>query len=456
MRIHWHRDDLRVHDNPAYSVDETVQPVFVFDPEVLRHASDVRVGFLLDSLEGLRTNLRDRGGDLLIRRGYPSEIIPEVAGDGDTVTWNQGYSPLARQRQQDVAEALQTSGVGYQSFDGGVIHGPTEIYSDAGDPYSVFSYYHRSWLDLEKPDPYGTAEASPRTPEETDVLPDVENLGFTEPEAEVPRGGSEEGLRVLDGFCSEDIYRYGDLRDRPDFEATSRLSPHLKFGTVGARRVWREVAAAFDSVETEVEQENVDEYRRQLCFREFYTQMLYHHPETTRESYRAEPDWRTASEEVERWRRGETGYPFVDAGMRQLLEEAWMHNRSRMVAASFLTRHLLVDWRVGLDWFRRKLVDHSPANDVAGWQWAASTGVDAQPYFRVFNPITQCRDHDPEAEYVRRYVPELRDVSTEDVHRMPEMTSEERSSVAPEYVEPVVEHEVGRERALEAFERIRD
>lgn len=459
MRLHWHRSDLRLHDNPAVAggdTDETLQPVFVFDPDVLEHASSVRARFLVDSLRDLGETYRDRGYSLRIMHDDPASALPEAADSDDTVTWNRGYTPLARRRQNEVSEALDAEDLSHEAFDGGVLHPPTEIYSQADEPYSTFSYYHDSWLDLPVEEPHPEPGYPPADADPGSTVPSVEELGFRQPTADVPSGGVSEGRRRLDEFCSHDIYRYADHRDQPAEDATSRLSPHLRFGTVGVREVLRAIAEAREEADGDDERAGVDEFRRQLCFREFYLQMLYHHPDTVRESHRPEPDWRDAEQEVERWRRGRTGYPFVDAGMRQLLEEAWMHNRVRMAAASFLTRHLLVDWRVGLDWFRRKLVDHDTANDVAGWQWTASTGVDRQPYFRIFNPTSQCRKHDPEAEYVREYVPELRDVSTEDVHRMPELDDAEREEVAPEYPAPVVDHSAARERALEAFEDARE
>ncbi len=459
MQVHWHRDDLRAEDNPALASgdgDEDVRPVFVFDPAVLSRASGVRVSFLLDCILDLRREYRRRGSDLTVRHGSPEDVLVEIVEAGDTVTWNRGYTPLARRRQRAVEEVLESHGADHDASDGVVLHAPTEIYSQAGDPYSVFSYYQDSWLVLEKPEPVRASEEMLLEGETDVAVPTIDELGIEEPEADHQSGGLQEGVRRLREFCDGDVYRYAEDRDRPAADSTSRLSPHLRFGTVGPRQVWSATVGAHEAADSEAGRDGVEEFRRQLCFREFYTQLLYHHPETVTESYRTEPRWRSALEEVERWKQGETGYPLVDAGMRQLLEEAWMHNRARMVAASFLTKHLLVDWRVGIDWFRQRLVDHGAANDVAGWQWAASTGVDAQPYFRVFNPIAQCREHDPDGEYVRSYVPELRDLSAEEIHRLPEMDVDERREAAPDYPSPVVDHSDGRERVLEAFEEARD
>ncbi|MFC6770871.1 cryptochrome/photolyase family protein, partial [Halorubrum pallidum] len=266
----------------------------------------------------------------------------------------------------------------------------------------------------------------------------------------------------LDAFLSEPVFAYEADRDYPARESTSRMSAFLKYGEIGVREVYDateralETAASDDRPESHAE--SVEEFQQQLAWREFYAQVLFHNPEVVTENYKAYEEaiaWRDDPEEIAAWKRGETGYPIVDAGMRQLRAEAFMHNRVRMIVASFLTKDLLADWRRGYDHFRETLADHDTANDNGGWQWAASTGTDAQPYFRIFNPMTQGERYDPDAEYIAEYVPELRGVDAELVHEWHELSPAQRADAAPEYPAPIVDHSERREKALAMYKRAR-
>ena len=458
MEILWHRRDLRVADNTALSHTSDSLPVFVLDPAVLHHASPPRVSFLLGALRSLRDNYRSLGGDLLLERGDPRQVLPRLADqhEADAVYWNRDYSPLAQERDGEVRDALEDAGVETRTFKDAVHHEPDEIFTNAGDPYSVYTYYHKKWKgrDKEPPRPKPDEVREPSG----DPVPSLGELGFGSPEAEVPEAGTEPARELLEQFLAEDVYEYDEARDYPARRCTSRLSPHLKYGTVGVREVWEKTEDAKDQAAGEDEVESVEEFQAQLAWREFYTQVLYHNPDVVTENYKEyenEIEWRGNEDEIRAWKRGETGYPIVDAGMRQLREEGFMHNRVRMIVASFLTKDLLVDWRVGYSWFRRKLVDHDTANDNGGWQWAASTGTDAQPYFRIFNPTTQGERYDEDAEYIKEYVPELRDVPAEKIHSWNELDHEERDELASNYPAPVVDHSERREEALAMFERAR-
>ena len=465
MQLLWHRRDLRLADNAALATateDGPVCPVFVFDDAVLEHAAPPRVAFMLDALASLRAAYRERGSDLLIARGRPETALPRIAADrdADRVVFGEAYSGLGRQRAEAVAEALSDAGVDHQAVTDGVHHRPGTITTNAGDPYQVFTYYWKTWRDREKDDPHPAPDPDDLAPDESagDPLPTLSDLGFDEPEAEIPPAGTEVARDLLTDFCEDAVYRYEDRRDYPADDATSRLSAHLKYGTVGVREVYAETEAAMAGADNEGAREAVEEFQSQLAWREFYTQVLRHNPEVVTENYKQydnEIAWREDPEALQAWKDGETGYPIVDAGMRQLRAEAWMHNRVRMIVASFLTKDLLIDWREGYDWFRRKLVDHDTANDNGGWQWAASTGTDAQPYFRIFNPMTQGERYDPDAEYVREYVPELRGVDPDLIHGWHEASLTERRSAAPEYPDPIVDHGERREAALAMFERAR-
>ncbi|GAB7095449.1 deoxyribodipyrimidine photo-lyase [Halolamina litorea] len=492
MSVFWHRRDLRVDDNrglAAAAEDGDAVPVFVFDDDVLAHGSDARVRFMLDALSDLRDAYREAGSELVIAHGDPAAVLPAVAGavDADTVYWNEDYTKLSRERDARVRLALERAGVDRESHHDGQLHKPGSIRTNAGEPYSVYTYFWKKWRDREKADPFpapdaGLADAADLSPaalaeaaggETTDVLhetlradlPSIEDLGFAEPDADVQAAGTAAARERLADFRSEPIFHYDEDRDYPAKHGSSRLSPHLKFGTIGLRETYRATESAMREARDRDEgsegteaQDNVEAFQSQLAWREFYTQVLYFNPDVITENYKEYEegiDWHNDPDELAAWEAGETGYPIVDAGMRQLQAEAWMHNRVRMIVASFLTKDLLWDWRAGYAHFREHLADHDTANDNGGWQWAASTGTDAQPYFRIFNPTSQGERYDPDAEYIKEYVPELRGVDADDIHGWTEMNDEERAQIAPDYPDPIVDHSERREQALAMFKRAR-
>jgi len=484
MRIHWHRRDLRLADNPALAgqVDtETDGPVvglFVFDPELLAHAAPPRLSFMLDGLETLREAYRDRDGTLLLTRGDPRTVVPAVAEglDADLVTWAADYSGLARERDAAVRQTLADAGVDREAVHQEVHHRPGTITTNSGDPYKVFTYFSKKWHDRPKADPVdppaegdlatvdpdavdgALADGGDEPPRRLDGVPGLAELGFEHPAAEIPPAGTAPARERLSSFCDSDIYRYGERRDYPADRCTSRLSAYLGYGTIGVREVYARTERAREQATDEDARESVQEFQDQLAWREFYTQVLWDRPDVVSNNYKSyenDIEWREDPEGVQAWKDGRTGYPIVDAGMRQLRAEAYMHNRVRMIVASFLTKDLLVDWRVGYGWFREKLADHNIANNNGGWQWAASTGTDAQPYFRIFNPMTQGERYDPDAEYIRRYVPELDGVPADVIHSWHELDTGAREMHAPEYPSPIVDHSERREQALAMFERAR-
>jgi len=463
MRLHWHRRDLRAADNAglaAAATDGPVVPVFVFDRDVLAHAAPPRVAFMLDALGGLRGWYRDRGSDLVVRRGDPREVLPDLAAefDADAVTWGREVSGLGRERDAAVRRALDDADVAREAVEDALLHEPGSIRTNQGEVYSVFTYFWKKWRDREKDDPYDPPAESDLADETDDIpLPTLADLGFDEPEADVPPAGTDVARDLLDSFCSGDIYDYDDRRDYPADECTSRLSAHLKFGTIGIREVHDAVTTAREEV-AGADYESAEEFESQLAWREFYSHVLWDRPEVVTRNYKSYEhpiEWREDPERLQAWKDGETGYPIVDAGMRQLRREAHMHNRVRMVVASFLTKDLMIDWREGYDWFREKLVDHDTGNDNGGWQWAASTGTDAQPYFRIFNPMTQGERYDPDAEYIREFVPELESVPADAIHSWHELDEGRRERLAPDYPTPVVDHAERREEAIAMFEAAR-
>ncbi len=465
MHLHWHRRDLRAEDNRGLTATSAdvggVLPVFIIDEAVLTHAGPPRVSFLLDALRSLREWYRDNGGDLLVVAGRPATVLPDLAAEYSvqTVTWNQDYSGLARERDDSVADTLAGAGIETKTVHDAVLHPPGTIRTTDGEPYSVFSYYWKKWRDRETAEPIeAPATDALVEPDDPGAIPTLAELGFDEPAAVVADAGTPAARNRIETFCDADIYRYEEMRDYPAEDCTSGLSPHLKFGTIGIRELYDRVLEARDGAPDEAARDSVDEFRSQLAWREFYAQVLYFNPEVVTENYNSfehRIEWREDPKAFEAWKDGETGYPIVDAGMRQLRAEAGMHNRLRMIVASFLTKDLLLDWRKGYAWFREKLVDHDTANDTGGWQWAASTGTDAQPYFRIFNPMTQGERYDPSAAFIHEYVPELRGVDPERIHSWDELPDEDRAAVAPEYPSPIVDHATRREAALELFEQAR-
>ncbi|WP_299233389.1 cryptochrome/photolyase family protein [Natronomonas sp.] len=459
MRLHWHRRDLRLADNRGLAEGPTpAAGLFVFDDAVLEHAGSPRVSFMLEALGKLRTAYRERGSELFVRRGDPAAVVPDLAAETDAefVSWNRDYSGLARERDERVDEALAGAETTPQKFHDAICHEPGSITTNAGDPYSVFTYFGRKWRDRKKEEPRESPDLAAVEGDETPI-PSLSELGFDPPAATVPEAGTAAARELLEAFLADGARRYETDRDYPTRNATSRLSPHLKFGTIGIREVDRRVRETLEATDGEA-RESVEEFRSQLAWREFYTHVLYFNPEVVAQNYKSYEnpiEWENDEELLAAWKRGETGYPIVDAGMRQLREEAYMHNRVRMIVASFLTKDLLIDWRRGYDHFREQLVDHDTANDNGGWQWAASTGTDSQPYFRIFNPMSQGERYDPDAEYITTYVPELRGVDPEVIHDWNELTPTQRANAAPEYPEPIVDHGERRERALAMFERAR-
>ena len=498
MELFWHRRDLRIADNvglAAAADRDTVAPLFVFDEAILDHASDVRVRRLIDSLHALRSAYQDRGSELIVAHGDPAAVVPAVAMalDVERVVWNRDYSGLARQRDAGVRRALHDAGIRREAHHDSVLQTPDSIRTNAGDPYAVYTYYWRKWTEREaadpKPAPDAASLADPASlsagmtsvaghtdgGQESAIaavtvgeLPTPSALGFDEPAAAIGPAGTEPARNRLSAFLDDAVFSYDDDRDYPSRNGTARLSTFMKYGEIGVREVYAATeealatARAMEPTATDDDEQtaadHVEAFQQQLAWREFYTQVLYHNPSVVTENYKTYEegiDWRDDSEEIEAWKRGETGYPIVDAGMRQLRDEAFMHNRVRMIVASFLTKDLLADWRHGYAHFKSQLADHDTANDNGGWQWAASTGTDAQPYFRIFNPMTQGERYDPDATYIKSYVPELRGVDADLIHEWHELSPTQRSNAAPAYPSPIVDHSERREDALAMYKRAR-
>ncbi len=460
--IVWFRRDLRLHDHPALTTAATdgraVVPLFVVDPRLVhgRFASPNRTWFLLETVRVLAADLAAVGAPLVVRVGDPREVVPALAADiGATdVFVSRDYAPYGRARDRAVAAALARVGAALREEPGVLVHEPEEVSTALGGPFRVYSPFRRAW----EAQPRRAVLAAPTHLPDHGLapgrIPSVSDLGLGEgPTADLaalPLPGEAAARARLDRWLATGLETYAGSRDRSDRpNGTSRLSADLHLGSLSALEVVERAVGDGDGRHA---------FLNELVWREFYAHVLFHRPDVRRRSSRAAFDsmaWSTDSTAIEAWRTGRTGYPFVDAAMRELLATGWMPNRARMVVASFLTKDLLVDWRVGEAHFMRHLVDGDVASNNGGWQWCASTGTDPQPYFRIFNPVAQGRRSDPDGAYVRRWVPELATVPNGQIHEPWLLTAEEqaeaRCRLGVDYPWPIVDHAEARTRALAAY-----
>lgn len=433
----WFRRDLRLTENPAWSAatadHEAVTPLFVIDPHLWDRVSDRRRALLAGHLRELDRDLQERGGRLRIESGVPEEVVPVVAG-GSPVYANADVTPYAQRRDAAVEGECDISW-----HHGTVVHSPGSVLTQAGDTYRVFTPFYDSWngRDIEP-----VAE-----PGDAGIDGDRgEGVPPTGPPPLEP--GERAALARLDEFLDR-VDGYDDERDRPDLDTTSRLSIDLKWGTLGPRTTLEAVGRSTEGRRA---------FRRQIAWRDFYAHLMAAWPHTADRALKPDYDaipWNDDPDGLAAWKEGTTGFPIVDAGMRQLLAEGWMHNRVRMITASFLVKDLLIDWRTGERHFRRLLLDGDVPQNVGNWQWVAGTGADAAPYFRIFNPVGQSRKFDPDGEYIRRWVPELSGLPPPAVHAPweagPMELHEAGVTLDETYPSPIVDHGEARERALAAY-----
>lgn len=482
----WFRRDLRLHDHPALS--EAVRrgtplaPLFVLDPAILhgRFASPNRTWFLLGSLRALAAALRERGSRLTVRVGAAADIVPAFAREvgADTVLVSRDATPFGRRRDRAVAARLEEAGAALRARPGLLVQEPESVARPDGGRYAVFTPFLRRWEALPlrtllpASDPFAPLPdaLAGSGPSAIDEVPDAAALGVSPPTADVDRllvpgesaarGRLNRWLGAGPGGGAE---AYDRSRDRlADADATSRLGADLRFGLLSP------VEVATRTLALDPTSKGVRRFVSELAWRDFYAHVLWHEPRLAGEPFQVRyggMPWPggtlgDASEAVEAWCGGRTGYPIVDAPMRELLATGFMPNRARMIVASFLTKDLLVDWRVGEAHFMRHLVDGDPASNLGGWQWAASVGTDAQPYFRIFNPVTQGRRFDADGAYVRTWLPELARVPDARVHAPWTMTAAEQEAsgcrIGTDYPAPIVDHAEARARALAWFASARD
>ncbi len=469
----WFRQDLRLADNPALiaaAAAGPVIPVYILDDETrgLRGIGGASKWWLHQSLRSLAADLAERGLSLVLRRGPAAAALSELVRDSSahSVFWNRCYEPGTITRDSAIKQQLTAEGIRAASFNANLLLEPWEITTGGGDPYRVFTPFWRALcarLLLGEVPPMPPLSPGPKL--RSDSLDDW-NLLPTKPDwagglRNAWQPGEAGALRQLDKFIDEGLGRYADERNRPDLPSSSSLSPHLHWGEISPGQIWRAVRRAADA-EPALER-HAASYLREIGWREFSYHLLYHfsylpdrplRPEFERFDWTDDPALRMA------WSRGKTGYPLVDAGMRQLWQTGWMHNRVRMVVASFLIKHLLQDWRHGEAWFWDTLVDADLASNAASWQWVAGSGADAAPYFRIMNPILQGQKFDPNGDYVRQFVPEIADLPTEYLHTPWTAPADVLATAGIElgrsYPYPLIDHVAGRNRALAAFARLRE
>jgi deoxyribodipyrimidine photo-lyase len=446
----WFRRDLRLADHPALlaALDAAdggdVLPLFVLDPALWEPAGPARRAWLSHSLRALSADL---DGALVVRHGDPAEVVPAVAAAAraTTVHVTADTGPYGRRRDAAVAARSREAGVRLVPAGTPYAVGPGSVVTGSGSPFQVFTPFSRAWQRHGWPAPAPRPDGARWTRQvDSEELPEAPPV----PGLELPAAGEQAALQRWQAFLDGPVDTYHETRDLPACRTgTSAMSAHLKYGEVHPRTLLAGLAGRSGA--------GPETYRTELCWREFYADVLWHRPDSARESYRAdlarmrldEP-----GETFEAWAEGRTGYPFVDAGMRQLRREGWMHNRVRMVTASFLVKDLHVDWRHGARHFLHWLRDGDLASNNHGWQWVAGTGTDAAPYFRVFNPVTQGERFDPDGEYVRRYLPELAHLPGKQVHQ----PWRHEAGYDHGYPRPVVDHDTERKEALARYAEVRD
>lgn len=426
VSVFWFRRDLRLRDNVglhhALKGDHKVIPLFIFDWEILdklEDPEDARVQFIHRELDAMKMELQSFGSDLLVKYGKPTNVWEELVKTYDIaeVYTNRDYEPYARKRDKAISDLLEKNGIRFRDFKDHVIFDRNEILKDDGDPYVVYTPFSRKWLAELKDEHLEKAETEKYFDNflqyKAGEMPTLNEMGFKSFSFDYPDRDVDASL----------LKNYSDNRDIPAKKGTSRLSVHLRFGTVSIREL------------TKKAQKHSKSWLNELIWRNFYQVIIWQFPDRIENAFRSKYDnipWRNDEDQFRAWCEGKTGYPIVDAGMRELNETGFMHNRVRMIVASFLTKHLLIDWRWGEAYFAKKLLDFELGSNNGGWQWASGSGCDAAPYFRVFNPYLQTKKFDPKLQYIKKWVPE---VDTDD------------------YPDPIVDHKEARERALDTYKK---
>jgi deoxyribodipyrimidine photo-lyase len=462
--LFWHRRDLRMADNVGLAAarDRSAKLVGVFclDPHILERddVAPARVTYMIGCLQSLQECYREAGSQLLILHQDPVEGLPRLAKalDAKAVFWNCDVEPYGRKRDRTLHTLLLDQGIRVETFWDQILHTPADIFTGSGNPYSVYTPFWRNWIghDKAKPVPPPPHLSGLTDAEVTNTaslpLPTASELGFVWDRPLFIEPGEDAAQEQLAQFCQSTIESYDHQRNVPAMAGTSSLSAALKFGAIGIRTVWAATEAAAEHCRSDEAHKGIQTWQQELAWREFYQHALFHFPTLAERAYR--PLWQTfpwqnSEEHFQAWCQGKTGYPIVDAAMRQLNETGWMHNRCRMIVASFLVKDLIIDWQWGEKYFMQQLIDGDLAANNGGWQWSASSGMDPKP-LRIFNPVSQAQKFDPEAEYIRRWLPELRRVGAEQLVTG-KISAGERERYS--YPSPVVDHKQQQQRFKDLY-----
>ncbi|KKJ00220.1 FAD-binding domain-containing protein [Prochlorothrix hollandica] len=467
--LFWHRRDLRLRDNRGLAAARHVSPqvvgVFCWDPGILggNDIAPARMAYLWGCVAELEQRYRAVGSQLLILRQSPVQAIPQlaIALGSQAVYWNREVEPYGRDRDGAVTQALQSQGIAVQTYWDQILLDPAAIASGSGTPYTVYTPFWKNCQQQPKPAPYAplteavglsTAQQHQATAAGAIALPSLAELGFSWSQPLILPPGEQAAYQQLDQFGDRGLLHYAEQRNSPAQGGTSGLSAAFKFGTIGIRSAWATTEQALHQARSDETRHQIQTWQQELMWREFYYHALYHFPQLAEGPYRSQWQrfpWENDRDRFQAWCDGRTGVPIVDAAMRQLQATGWMHNRCRMIVASFLTKDLIIDWRWGEAYFMQTLVDGDLASNNGGWQWSASSGMDSKP-LRIFNPYTQAQKFDPEGEYIRQWVPELRSV---DLGTM--LTGKLLPLERGDYPAAIVDHHVQQQRFKALYQTIR-
>ncbi len=467
--LFWHRRDLRITDNLGLAAARKQTPkvvgIFCLDRDILRRddIAPARMKYMIGCLQELAQRYAAAGSQLLITQGKPSQAIPQLASalKARAVYWNLDVEPYSQKRDREVTIALKEKGIPIQNFWDQLLHPPGAILTKSEQPYKVYTPFWRNWSQQSKPNlsqiPNSLEGLTPTeiaTAQQTHVikLPTAEDLGYNWENPLLLSPGETTAQERLEAFCDSAIYQYDEQRNFPFNEGTSQLSAALKFGAISIRTIWQATIKALENCRSEEARNNIITWQKELAWREFYQHCLYFFPELEQGAYRPafkNFPWENNPEYFQAWCQGKTGYPIVDAAMRQLNETAWMHNRCRMIVASFLTKDLIIDWRWGEKYFMQTLFDGDLAANNGGWQWSASSGMDPKP-LRIFNPASQAQKFDSEAEYIRQWLPEISSIDTEYLvtGKIPDL---ERYRC--NYPQPIIDHKIQQRKFKELYKK---
>lgn len=468
--LFWHRRDLRIADNTGLAAAQQQSPkvvgVFCLDPEILQRGdvAPARVTYMIGCLQALQERYTQAGSQLLILHGNPVVAIPDLAAalKAQAVFWNWDVEPYSQKRDRDMIEALKSKSIQFldQNWDQ-ILHSPEEIRSGSGSPYTVYTPFWKNWISKKKAIPVATLQnAEGLTAKEQEIaeqtgvitLPTPKDLGFIWDGELIISPGEAAAKQRLQAFTNSAITEYQEQRNFPAVDGTSQLSAALKFGVIGIRTVWQATIEALENSNSEEVTASIRTWQQELAWREFYQHAMYHFPELADGAYRdnfKNFPWENNEKYFQAWCEGKTGYPIVDAAMRQLNEIGWMHNRCRMIVASFLTKDLQINPQWGEKYFMQKLIDADLSANNGGWQWSASSGMDPKP-LRIFNPASQAQKFDPEGEYIRQWVSELRSMDTQYLvtGKIPPI---ERHAVG--YPEPIVDHKIKQQQFKQLYQQ---